>query len=1041
MLRHYHIPVRITRKQHSKRRKPSRADHSNLINIKTRQVESTAKPLSLPFTKSVRFCSWNAGSVKNKTTGIKEFILDSDIDVLALVETWLFEDNMKENENTVYLNQMVPKGYLVNLCSRPGTRTGGGICIIYKETFNLSVKDSSNRNKRYKQFEFLDCLIRLTSDPRSIIRLVVVYRPPPSRANGLKVKLFWPEWFKFLNSFNDQCHEITIVGDLNFHLDDPTNSYAKKFNASLKSYSFKQLIKQPTYTSGHTLDILITKSESFAIDSSVDVFDLGVSDNDGNFIQNYHYGLSWSFAYAKPKPKIRTVTCRNLKRINGEALRNDLANYCLEENILKSGDVDRMVEVLSISLQQLIDKHAPLQTRQAIDRSNSPWYTEELQSMKQRKRSLERAWKKSCLEVDRLAYRKFCALYSRHLHCTCISQTKDNLAKCGKDRAKLSKTCKSLIGDRSPSTISLPNCKSDAETAHTFSKFFSEKIKKIRHGLDEEAQSFPPAGVSPQTASTPGAKFSSFTPTDPTQIERIINESNNKSCILDSLPTPVLKTISHELSLPLSIIINQSLSSGIVPTEFKTAIVIPSLKKPHLDPHQELNYRPISNLKFISKVLEKVVYKQLDKYLTENNFMSDNQSAYKAFHSTETSLLKVTNDILIALDQGKSTLLVTLDMSAAFDTVDHQMLLKRYNSDFGICGVALDWLTSYLTGRKQMIKVGDFCTAPTPVEFGFPQGSVLGGLKYNAYTSPLDPLIRQHNVDDQCYADDSNLYISFNLRDTTDTARLTENLTDCLNHVKQWMVQNRLQLNASKTEAILFKPPTRGLLSSHAVTLHFDKYKVDFFSHITSLGVILDENLKLERQVNAITKTAHFHLRKIKRVRNRITKDIAETLVNTLVTSRLDYCNALLCHLPKKTICKLQKVQNASAKMILQANKRSHVTPLLKHLHWLPVSYRCQFKVLILTFKILHGTAPVYLKDLVSLYRPNRSLRSVNQFFLKRPGMPKKKCGERAFSNLAPVLWNGLPTAIRKAESLNEFKSKLKSHFFIEHYGSGNEHI
>ena len=191
--------------------------------------------------------------------------------------------------------------------------------------------------------------------------------------------------------------------------------------------------------------------------------------------------------------------------------------------------------------------------------------------------------------------------------------------------------------------------------------------------------------------------------------------------------------------------------------------------------------------------------------------------------------------------------------------------------------------------------------------------------------------------------------------------------------------------------------------------------------------------MKMERQVNATTKIAYFYLRKIKRVRNRLTQDITETLVNALITSRLDYCNALLCHLPNKTLCKLQKVQNAAAKLIMQASRRSHVTPLLRHLHWLPISYRCQFKVLMLTYKILSNTAPVYLRNLISEYSPSRSLRSADQKFLKRTGIPKNSFGQRSFSNIAPVLWNGLPAAVRKAKSLKEFKSKLKTHFFVEH--------
>ena len=174
--------------------------------------------------------------------------------------------------------------------------------------------------------------------------------------------------------------------------------------------------------------------------------------------------------------------------------------------------------------------------------------------------------------------------------------------------------------------------------------------------------------------------------------------------------------------------------------------------------------------------------------LRKNHLMSDNQSAYRRNHSTETLLIKISNDILTALNHGKSTLLVTLDISAAFDTVNRQMLLQRYESDFGISDGALDWVASYLTDRQQKVRVGSAYSSLSYVDSGFPQGSVLGGFKYNAFTSPLDALIRQHNVEDQCYADDSNLYVSFAVKDKVETPASLSNLTDCLDHVKKYMI-------------------------------------------------------------------------------------------------------------------------------------------------------------------------------------------------------------------------------------------------------------
>jgi hypothetical protein len=477
-------------------------------------------------------------------------------------------------------------------------------------------------------------------------------------------------------------------------------------------------------------------------------------------------------------------------------------------------------------------------------------------------------------------------------------------------------------------------------------------------------------------------------------------------------------------------IVNSSLESGIVPDRFKQAIIRPLLKKPGLDPNVLSNYRPVSNLHFIGKVLEKVVLAQLDEYLSDFNLYGKMQSAYRKAHSTETALLRVYNDFLTSIDKGKEVVLVLLDLSAAFDTIDHRILVSRLSNDYGITGVVLSWFESYLSGRFQSVSIGNVSSSQSPLLFGVPQGSILGPVLFTLYTAPLETIIRSYGLDFMLYADDTQLYLTCSK--AKDNVSIIE---DCVNNISNWMKENKLAMNNEKTEVIHFHSKFR----STEVLNHLQVAESLVFTaqSVRNLGAYFDSVLSFEFNVSKICQSISFSLYRIGRIRKFLSRTDTERLIHAFVSSRLDYCNSLLYNIPTPLIRRLQLLQNSAARLVTRTRLNEHITPILRDLHWLPVYQRTKFKILVIVFKILHGQAPLYLCDLLTLWTPTRTTRqATSELRFIEPTYCTEYYGSRSFSVAAPRLWNKLPLAIRTAPTIDSFKSSLKTFLFREHFHS-----
>ena len=478
--------------------------------------------------------------------------------------------------------------------------------------------------------------------------------------------------------------------------------------------------------------------------------------------------------------------------------------------------------------------------------------------------------------------------------------------------------------------------------------------------------------------------------------------------------------------------VNSSLSLGHFPSDWKTVLVDPRLKKTKHGTSLS-NLRPVSNLQYLSKLVERAVYDQTTDDVTQSGLYPILMSAYRLGHSTETALLKIQNDILAAMDNQRVTLLVLLDLSAAFDTIDHQVLLNRLYVTYGITGTALKWFHSHLSNRKQRILINGSYSSDFDLPQGAPQGSCVGPLLFTLYASKLFDVhvVEFHLPKVHAYADDTQLYISFKPDGSATETDAVDALQACIRDIRSWMVQDKHRLNDAKTEFLIIG--TRAQLNKVTISdLQVGEVKVSAVYSFRNLGAWFDANVNKTTHINSICQDIYYHLHNIRRIRKYLSYDNRKSIVQAIIMSRLDYCNGLLYGTPAVHLGKLQRLQNAAARLVCTVSRYDPITPSLINLHWLPVTHRIEFKIAMLVHKCIYGVAPQYLLDLIKIKESSRyQLRSYRGILLMdNTYRTKKTLGDRAFENAAPKVWNRLPIEIRQCQSLNIFKVLLKTHLF-----------
>ena len=946
----------------------------------------------------------NIQSVGNKTLNIRDLIKDNNFDIFALAETWLNEyDNAKIREMTPVTHSFlhVPRV----------DRRGGGVGIFLSNSFKkIRIVETEKR----ESFEHMQVSWEVSGRKFTFI---VVYRPPHTRAG-----LFIEEFQIYLESVDMVSANVFICGDFNIWVDDENNGSATEFIEMMNSLNLENKVNRATSVSGHTLDLVFCDMDHNLVqDLNVD----GIC-----CISPVHMLVTFIIPYKKEKKQLRKITFRRKSNfvpedlIRRATLQISEGKYLTCEHGLEVMKCAACLPLLyNNTVKDSYNETCPIIEKEIIVKDHAPWFNGEILRAKREKRQKERQWRRLRTDAARREFQNKRNEENRLVMLRKRDYFMQKTVEAGSNINKLYLILDSLTGNKK--TNKLPEGFTDEELANKFLEFFDIKIRNVVRTFKQVNENRERTGM--QVTEN---KLLRFRPIDVDVIKNIMGQLKLTYCDWD--PLPISDIIKSENFVDIQRIFVEIVNIGIknksYPDSEKHAIVKPTVKG-KLDAQCLSSYRPVSNLTFLSKVIEKVILDQLLDHLRVVEVIPDNQSAYRPLYSTETALCSVVNDLLMLMDQGKCGILILLDLSAAFDTVVHSFLLDDCK-EIGIDEDALDYLRSYLENRTYCVQIGKSFSATKPLTRGVPQGSVLGPILFSIYTIGLSHLLRRHGVEFKLFADDTQFY--FSLSGVHDTE---EKLFEIMQDVKKWMDSKQLKLNEDKTECLIVGRKN-DLKEFGISSLRMHETTVEVKTVVRDLGVLFDCHLSFCNQINSVVKVAGCHLKNIAFVRRYLDEKTTKMLIHNHVLTKLDYCNSLYYKLPNYQLKKLQCIMNRAARLIKGLSPRERITPILIDLHWLPIKARIIYKICVMTYQAIKFEKPKYMRELL------RGFQLQTSMFLRHSADPHRldeprsnlEIGTRGFMRCAPRLYNRLPEDIKSSENQEIFKKRLKTHLFIECY-------
>ena len=877
-------------------------------------------------------------------------------------------------------------------------KTGyGGVAVYVREGLPFRVRHDIDSGDN-------ECLwIELNRTKCRPTLICCAYRAPEANFSE-----FISNLYNGMSSINlDKC-DLVLLGDLNVNMLPHSNCSKKDKQELLKflrTLDFSQLIKdlsRVTDKSRTLIDVILVNNKHRIVDSGV--VPVTLSD---------HFLIFCVLKSGVAKASPRTIEYRSYKHFDVNAFKRDLEGVPWHV-VGNEADIDDAVFTWNKLFSDIADSHAPVKKRR-VRGVPLPWMNTKINETMQDRDYHHRKAIKSNSSFHWTEYRRLRNLVNRKIksakssyYCDLIREARGDSSKLWKavnkasSRSNISSTPQCIIFDGAHYTT--PQSIASALNSHfaSIGRILADKITSVAR------TSLPIARLS--------GSFQLKEISEAVVLEQLLSLKVNKAIGLDNISARLLKCGAQSISLSITKLINLSIRSGKFPGIWKCSKVTALFKSG--DRTNATNYRPISILPTLSKILERVIHSQLYEHLASNSLLSNKQFGFRSKRSTATALTGFADEVLLNMERGNICGAVFLDLTKAFDTVDHGILMSKLSS-VGVSPRSLEWFASYLRNRKQQTSCENNLSEALPVTFGVPQGSILGPLLFLVYINELPAVIEHSEV--SLYADDTVLYCF-----SKEPHQLESKLNADLYNVAMWLKANKLTLNLTKTKSMLIGS-NRKLVNISPMSLFIFDCKLDSVSTFRYLGIKLASDFTWSDHVEHVISKVNQRLGLLRRIKHLLPFTARLLFYNSLVLPIFDYADLVWGDKNNVELMNdLQVLQNKAAKIILDRQLYSSSSDALVALKWLNLEQRRFYHRCIYVYKCING-----LMDHSMELLPHGDIHSYNTRNKDMLRLPRvtKNWGKQRVCYQSLKDWNNLDRNTRNAPDLVNFKRSVLSRF------------